>query len=320
MLKINNYDLTGFDSKEIDDLIMNQIKKFEQTGKFKNFFKQLNRVINSTPNFSFLKASQDTINKLNKINTHINVENSEVIKFKKIRFKKYYTLNDIIEIIIGYHIESRTSIIKRKLKSLNLENCVYCLAQLTTSYIGKENKIYVKGNLDHIIPKSINALVSLSINNLIPVCAHCNQRKLNAGIKDFDFNPFKTILVPTFNFNKVLKLNNGIVQISDLKKLEIKNINSTLLNRLELINLYIEYKFPVENLLERYIKFNSVAYKAGVESILGTDQNISGNLEYFISETPYTEENIQNIPLQKFKSDFFKELEEYKKNGMLKFN
>lgn len=83
-------------------------------------------------------------------------------------------------------------------------------------------------------------------------------------------------------------------------------------------SLYKEYKSPIENLLERYKKFNSSSYEAHIQKLLG--RGISADLEYFISETPYTEENLQNIPLHKFKSDFYKELEGYKKSGKIKFS
>ena len=74
--------------------------------------------------------------------------------------------------------------------------------------------------------------------------------------------------------------------------------------------MYKEYKSPIVSLLERYKKFNSTSYEEHIKKIV--ENGISADLEYFISETPYTEENLQNIPLHKFKSDFYKALEEAK--------
>src|SRR5690606_18702067 len=127
----------------------------------------------------FIKASNKVISKLKKINTHINIERLDVVAYKKdVIHKEYYTLNDILEIIFGYHLYARLQLLKEYFKALGFDNCVYCLAQYTTAYTSKNRKLYIKGNLDHIHPKSINALISLSLNNLVPVCAHCNQRKL----------------------------------------------------------------------------------------------------------------------------------------------
>jgi len=236
---------------------------------------------------------------------------------KKGKHKKC-TLNDILEFIFGYHLENRTQTLKKVLRKIDLQNCVYCLAQYTTSYSLNKQKIYVKGNLDHIYPKSLNALVSLSINNLVPVCGHCNQRKLNADISKFNFNPFDFNIIPIFKFEDVLEINNGQANLKNLTDLKIENINPSLETRLELTSLYKEYKSPIENLLERYNKFNSNTYKEHIQQLV--DKGISADLEYFISETPYTEENLQNIPLHKFKSDFYKELEGYKKSGKIKFS
>lgn len=321
MLQINEYNLVSLDSEDIDKKIKRKLKNLESNNQFKFFFSQLNKVINSETNFSFVKASHKTLRKLIKINTHVNIDKSEVEKFNKnIKNKDYYTLNDILEILFGYHLESHTQVLKKFFKTKELNNCVYCFAQHTTSYIGKKGKFYVKGNLDHIFPKSINALVSLSVNNLIPVCAHCNQRKLNADLSKFNFNPFDVIEMeerPTFKFKDVLEIENGELKFDNLINLKIENINTTLEGRLELTSLYQEYESPITNLLERYKKFNSSSYKEQIQELI--NKGISGDLEYFISETPFTEENIHRIPLHKFKNDFYKELEEYKKIGTFKF-
>jgi len=320
MLQIKEYDFSSLDSSKIDVLIKKKLKELEDTNQFTSFFSCLNKILNSESNFSFLKASHETIKKLVKINTHINVDEGLITNLKAdFKTKKYYTLNDLLEIILGYHLESRTQFVKRFLKSNGLNNCVYCLAQYTTTYIGKANKkekIYIKGNLDHIYPKSKNALVSLCINNLVPVCGHCNQRKLDGKEDKFDFNPFNKIdtqKYPTFNFADTIQMVNGIVEIKDLSKLKVDHINAKLETRLNLTKFYTEYNAPIKNLLDRYKKFNSPSYSTHIKELLG--MQISDSIEYFISEIPFTEENIQNIPLHKFKSDFYKELEGYKTSG-----
>lgn len=335
MLQIREYDLGKLESKlkseikKIDDQIKDDLKKISKIDIVNSFFINLNKVVKKDQNFSFIKAPLSVIEELKQINTNIKIsdigEFNKKLSLPKSSFeqkakKNKLTLNNIIEHIFGYHLEKRTQIIKKILRIIDHQNCVYCLAQYTTFYVVNNKKIYVKGNLDHIYPKSLNALVSLSVNNLVPVCGHCNQRKLDADKSKFDFDPFNSQDQPVFNFEQVIKINNNSVEYDDIKKLKIDNINKTLETRLELTSLYNEYKLPIINLLERYNKFNSSSYKSGVESILANDKNISESLEYFISEIPYTDDNIQNVPLQKFKNDFFKELEQYKRDGILKFN
>lgn len=333
MLQIKEYDLGNIESeldleiKAIDNLIKSDLKKISKITTIETFFEDLIPIINIEDDSSFIKAPRNKIEQLKQIDTSIVITELRSFNTKlkllapylrKKRKHKICTLNDILEFIFGYHIEYRTQTIKKVLRKVDLQNCVYCLAQYTTSYGVEKQKIYVKGNLDHIYPKSLNALVSLSINNLVPVCGHCNQRKLNADYNNFNFNPFHSTQTPVFNFKDVLNIINGDVQIGNLQELKIDNVNSTLESRLELTSLYKEYKSPIVNLLDRYKKFNSKAYQSQIENLINI--GISDNLDFFISETPYTEENIQNIPLHKFKSDFYKELEHYKKSGKIKFS
>ena len=332
MLQITEYKLDSLgmqlnnEIKTIDDLIKDDLIKISSIKIIESFFTDLEQIIDIKSDFSFVKASKNKVDQLQQISTSINIHNlkpfnqkfkSLAIYLKKKRQYKNCNLNNILEFIFGYHLEERTQILKKALRKINLQNCVYCLTQYTTSYVIEKQKIYVKGNLDHIYPKSLNSLISLSLNNLVPVCAHCNQRKLNANLKDFNFNPFNSQETPIFKFEDVLNISKGEIKFKNLDNLKIDNINSTLESRLDLTSLYKEYKLQIENLLDRYKKFNSHSYEKQIKKMI--DEGISHDLEYFISEIPYTEENIQNVPLHKFKNDFFKELEEYKKNSKIKF-
>ena len=219
------------DIKDIDNQIKSDLKKISRIKTIESFFKDLEPIINIEDDSSFIKAPRNKIEQLKQIDTSIIINDlrSFNTKFKSLALhlkkkKKYKkcTLNDILEFIFGYHLESRTQTLKKVLRTIDLQNCVYCLAQYTTSYGLDKKKIYVKGNLDHIYPKSLNALVSLSINNLVPVCGHCNQRKSDAPVADFNFNPFDSSIIPIFKFEDVLEINIGQVNFKNLTDLKIK--------------------------------------------------------------------------------------------------
>lgn len=337
MIQIKEYDLSKLGNElneeinKIDKKIVNDLRKISNINCTRPFFEKLNSIVEWENGFSFIKINLSVINQIQSIDTQIQINDIEPFlqELKKMPkgfckekiTKNILSLNDILEFIFGYHIKERTQILKKIIRKTNFQNCTYCLAQFTTSYQSAKSlgRIYVKGNLDHIYPKSENALLSLSINNLVPVCAHCNQRKSDTLF--VDFNPFKSDNEPFFKFDNVLAFENGQVRFNSLNNLKIVDGNNNKIDfveKLELVQLYKEYHYPLENLLDRYKKFNSESYKAGINSIIGIDKSISDNLEYFISEVPFTEESLQKIPLQKFKSEFFKELEQCKSSGILK--
>ena len=346
MLQIKENNFTNIDQnlinryKKIDKKIKKelvQLKKYS-ISNLTTFFSSLENVISIEVNSkdSFVMANLEAVKKLNQVSVqNISFQRKELKNDKKVKdlerqkndttlsseekskinkkLNEFLSLNTYLESVFKYSGRKDRLILYYSKREAS--NCHYCLAQYTTIYTGKED-VYLNGNLDHIYPKSKNALSSVSLNNLIPVCSLCNQRKSNAEGEEFDFNPFNSIQTPIFKFDKVLEIDKGEVTLKNLTDLEIENINSALESRLELTSLYKEYESPIVNLLNRYKKFNSKSYKVQIDELI--HKGISNNLEYFISETPYTEDNIQNIPLHKFKSDFYKELESYKKDGKVK--
>ena len=76
-------------------------------------------------------------------------------------------------------------------KRLNIKACPYCNSQFTL-LVGRKDKKYDKGfHFDHYFPRSKYPYLAISLYNLIPSCASCNQKKSD---KDVDlqkvFHPY----------------------------------------------------------------------------------------------------------------------------------
>jgi len=186
--------------------------------------------------------------------------------------------------------------------------CLYCLAQNTSSYTAseKKNKVFLTGNLDHIHSKDKYPFLAISLNNLVPVCAHCNQRKSKTV---FSYNPFNSKHKHKFDFSGCWKIkeNNSEVVLTSLKNLDILPVNegsSDLAAKLDFKDLYKNFNENADILVERFKKFNSDGYKDSLSKIID-DSNPESTIKYFISEIPLEEGNILKHPLTKFKIDLY---------------
>lgn len=191
---------------------------------------------------------------------------------------------------------------------INYKVCVYCLAQYTSIYRSTASgQFYLTGNLDHVKAKSTNPFLSLSINNLVPVCAHCNQRKSD---RNFKYDPFNLKHIHNFDFSDCIDIVNSNVILKPLNKLKISprlGAFTDLANKLDFKDLYCNHATNAQLLVDRYQKYNSDGYNEHLNSITNKS-NSREFIEYFISEVPLNDDNILKHPLTKFKIDLFNAL------------
>lgn len=61
-------------------------------------------------------------------------------------------------------------------EELGVHTCFYCETSYINKYEGKNSKDRNHFDLDHFLPKALCPIVGLSIRNLIPSCAVCNEK------------------------------------------------------------------------------------------------------------------------------------------------
>lgn len=98
----------------------------------------------------------------------------------------------------------RNSFYPRYFKDLGLKTCVYCNSQLTVSVDStkkKWKKITARFQVDHYLPKSHYPCFCISLFNLYPVCASCNNLK---GVKKLKFKLYNNVITLPSDYTFVL--------------------------------------------------------------------------------------------------------------------
>ena len=109
---------------------------------------------------------------------------------------------------------------------LNIKTCPYCNSQYTLN-VGTGSSKLGKFQFDHFFPKEKYPYLSLSMYNLIPVCANCN---LSKGSKDYTlqnfFHPYHSSFNDSSVFQVVLDDEIGLlIENADQVNINLSNIN-----------------------------------------------------------------------------------------------
>lgn len=116
---------------------------------------------------------------------------SETFTTPEKRDKKVDELLDVIETCYGYKHADLVELAGW----LNVKTCPYCNMQYTMYTIvdtinGEPVQERAMFQYDHFYPKSAYPMLSMSLYNLIPSCASCNQNKSYNKILGLEFHPY----------------------------------------------------------------------------------------------------------------------------------
>ncbi len=159
-------DIDKFVSNGKANLVATRNNKRRRWNNFEKGY--LTKLINDFEKIVLAKPSE-----LETFKTNFQLPN-RTNKQKQKRFKEA-VLKDL-----GYTI-LRSEFYPKYFQSIGIKSCVYCNAQLTvavdTEDLKKKKITKAKFQVDHYIPKSEYPCFSISLFNLYPVCASCNNSK-----------------------------------------------------------------------------------------------------------------------------------------------
>lgn len=115
-------------------------------------------------------------------------EFDKILKPESIAGKKYEKFRKKLFKAIGYE-NKRDNFYPKYFQAIGIKACVYCNSQLTVSInreaflkTKKKNIIKAKFQVDHYLPKSDYPCFGISLYNLYPSCASCNNSKSDNNV------------------------------------------------------------------------------------------------------------------------------------------
>ena len=265
--------------------------------------------------FLFSKFPIETIIKTEKL--------SEIIKYVETNYDRkvfYYNRKEselaknILE-VFGYS-RFRQNKATWFAEKLNIKTCMYCNTQYATVIQKDENNRQVLFQFDHFYPKSLFPYLSMSIFNLVPICANCNQSKSNKFyltienpyIINFDeFSRFELDKKETIQY-----LMNPTNNIAGTLKLTAKTEDDeTLLNEYDKeFNISEKHKVHSDYIQELAWKSKVYTdeYKTQLKELLRNEHLSDEDIERFIIGNYSKEEDVFKRPLSKLTRDIAEEL------------
>lgn len=192
---------------------------------------------------------------------------------------------------------------------LNVKTCPYCNMQYTLcAEAYKDGELVekmAKFQYDHFFDKAEYPMLSMSLYNLIPSCASCNQGKSKRPLS-MAFHPYSTAIKDTFRFR--VKDPSDLLAGGDDKKIEIKLVPQKPVD----VDAYNEM-FHIESLYQRH---RDVAREVFARAYVDPYYEDGSNFE-FLKDSNFMErlekgfypdeEDIDKRPLTKLQQDLWKQ-------------
>ncbi|MBO4598282.1 MAG: hypothetical protein J5676_10480 [Bacteroidaceae bacterium] len=197
-----SYDGTSLTKKDLEDWYLNEVKD-----TIKN---KLNNKKNCFPNGNersaldfMIKNIEDILNaspsELEKYTRNSDLSPNGLYRIRNVnnRWEMTDFGNNILD---AFNYDNyRKTILKKLAKKLNVKTCPYCNMHYTLFAEGNNKKRLAKFQFDHFFDKSDYPFLSMSLYNLIPSCAVCNQGK-STGKVSLKFHPYDSAICDQFHF------------------------------------------------------------------------------------------------------------------------
>lgn len=204
-------------------------------------------------------------------------------------------------------------------EKLNIKSCPYCNMHYTL--FAEEGK-YLKDKItkfqfDHFYDKAEYPFLSMSLYNLIPSCAVCNQGK-STGKLPLRFHPYASNINDQYHFRipDPLELYSGAKK----DKIEVELVpDASSAADLKVFNdkfhIQMLYKRHGDIAQEVFDKAYDEAYYLDASSFKYISQETSDYLIRLTYGTYMNEKDIEKRPMSKFKQDLRKQAISYKNSG-----
>lgn len=229
------------------DIVENAIKTFKDELKNQqaNALTELNNLRRNLPK-RISPNVQDYLNKIIHLFSTENIitgnasflenEKNNIGKVPMFKRKNFNFKDEILKCLGYTHL--RSSFYPQYFMKIGIKACVYCNSQLTVSLEKGKDKASAKFQIDHYHSKSDYPFLSISLYNLYPVCASCNQAKSKNTVQ---FRLYEDIIKPSkYQF----ELETGCVaKYLSSKDKDINEINFTFIDPDKPTKKIVEYSF-----------------------------------------------------------------------------
>lgn len=301
-------------------IILRQLEK-----DYKSYFKDFSR--DEKVFFrKFLNFTRDNnIIKINNLELE-NIKNvlGEIPKshFKILKNNKALYLKDLINNTLNYK-NKRDTFYPKYFQKIGIKSCVYCNSQLTITiekiiYLKTKvnNEFIAKFQVDHFYPKDKYPYLSVSLYNLYPTCASCNNAK---KVTEVSFNLYQDNVLPSkYKFALDIKSKAKFITSRDINDIEFKFIDFEKPDEKIVVKGSFEDTFQIngiyktqKDLAEEIILKSQIYNKAYKEKLISSFPDIfnNKNLGNRIILGNYCEpEEIHKRPMAKFMQDIAKDI------------